>query len=179
MYIDDGKGGGNVAEVTSDNKLSVDAIQNDFNHFANQKGDSFIVYSDITPTGAGDQFMYIKNDSTKDMVITWYRAWTASGNPEAIDIYANMVGTPGGTTALTPGNLNLGSAKAATGEFYEGVDLTGLSGGVLLDRLRVLGGEDVFDKWEGGIILPKGTNIVAQALSGSIAIELTFGFYYE
>jgi len=178
--IKDGTGDGFLAQVTSDNKLSVTAITETENKFVNESTkESYLLYSDITPTGAGDWFMYVENTSDKNMFLNWYRIWSGA-SAEAIDIYRNVTGTPGGTTTVTPLNMNFGSNNTATGNFYEGVDITGLSGGVLLDRLRLSGdSKDVVDNYPGDIIMPRGANIVLKALTGAIALEVTLSFYYK
>jgi hypothetical protein len=91
-----------------------------------------------------------------------------------------MVGVPGTTTTVVPANMNFGSSSTATGDFYESVDMTNLSGGFLLDRLRISGdGKDVVDSYPGDIILPRGSNMVLRALNGAIPIEVTVSFYYK
>jgi len=178
--IRDGTGSGYLASVTEQNRLAVTAITEDENKDINERTrKSYLLYIDITPTGALDNFMYIKNTNTDNMFINWYRIWTAS-SADAIDLYRNMTGTPGNTTSVTPVNMNFGSNNTATGEFYESVDMSGLSGGTFVDRLRISGdGKDVVDGYPGDIILPQGSNIVLQALTGAIPLEVTVSFYYK
>jgi hypothetical protein len=178
--IKDGTGAGFLAEVTAQNRLSVTAITETENKDINDRTqESYLLYIDITPTGALDNFMYVKNTSDDNMFINWYRVWTESTN-EAIDLYRGMTGVPSGTTTVTPVNMNFGSSNTATGDFYEGVDITNLTGGTLLDRLRISGdGKDVVDGYPGDIIIPKGGSMVLQALTGAIPLEVTLSFYYK
>ena len=135
--IKDGTGNGYLAEVTAENRLSVTAITQIENKDINDRTkEAYLLYIDITPTGAADNFLYMENTSANNMFINWYRVWSGT-NADAIDMYRNMTGTPAGTTTVTPSNMNFGSNNTATGNFYEGVDITGLSGGALLDRLRL------------------------------------------
>ena len=125
-------------------------------------------------------FLYIKNDSpTKDLVIDWYRVWTASGSPEAIDVYVRDIGTPAGTTPLAGVNRNLKSGNVADATLYEGVDITGLSGGSHFDRIRIAGGSDVVEEFRGGIILGQNDVVVLRAVTGGIVLEATIAFYFE
>ena len=180
--IENGTGNGAFgAAVDSNNNLHTLATTVSENHQINRReGLSFFVYSDITPTAAGDVFMYIKNDSpSKELVIDWYRVWTAAGSPEAMDVFVNDVGTPAGTTALAAVNRNLKSGNAADATMFEGVDITGLSGGSLFDRIRIAGGSDVVDEFRGAIILGQNDVITFRAVNGAIPIELTIAFYFE
>ena len=111
------------------------------------------------------------------MIISSYRAYTPTA--EAIDVYINRAGTPTGTTTITPVNMNLGSGKAARGDFYEGVDILSLSGGSLLDRIRIAGGSDILYSWTADIVVPQNHVLTFQALTGAVAIELTVAFYYR
>jgi len=179
--IQNGTGDGNLAKVDSKNRLHTRSTTETENHSINtHEEESYIVYTDITPTGAGSQFMYIKNTSdTKDMVIDWYRVWSGA-SAEAIDIIINPVGTVGTTTTITPNNANITSKNEAAGDFYESVGFTGLTNGATFDRLRMSGdGKDVLDEYPGGIIVKKGGVIVLEAVTGAIALEVTLSFYYR
>ena len=180
--IENGIGSGAFgAEVDSNNDLHVLATVVSENHSINRKtGQSYFVYTDITPTAADDVFLYIQNNSpTKDLVVDWYRVWTASGSPEAIDVYVRDTGTPAGTTPLSGVNRNLKSGNVADATLYEGVDITGLSGGEQFDRIRIGGGSDVVEEFRGGIILGQNDVVVLRAVTGGIALEATIAFYFE
>jgi len=177
--IKDGRGSGQLAQVDTEGRMHTYATSEPEELHANRlNADHYISYVDITPTADGDYFYYIKNNNTLDMIISWYRIWTAS-SAEAIDLIRNPVGTPTGTTNLTPVNMNFGSNKTATADVYEGVDLGGLSGGTTLDRLRISGdGKDVVDSYQGGIILPQGSVLACTVVNGAIPVEFTCSFYY-
>ncbi|NOR58425.1 MAG: hypothetical protein GQ474_07880 [Sulfurimonas sp.] len=180
--IKNGKGtGGYAAEVDANNDLHTLATIVTENHQINRRdGLSFFTYADITPTGAGSTFLYIQNNSSnKEMVVDWYRLWTAAGAPEGVDVYVGATGTPTGGAALVPVNRNLTSGKAADGTFLESVALGGLTGGVLFDRLRIGGGDDVVDEFRGGIILGQNDVLEFRAVAGAIPLEMTIAFYFE
>lgn len=178
--LKDGKGRGFLAEVDGDNTLKVTSRNLTFAHAINHnEGNAFLVFSDVIPTAANDVFMYMKNTSSKDLIISWYRMWTPAGSSEAIDIFFNKTGTPAGTTVITPTNMNLGSGNVAVGDFFEGVDITGLSGGNIADRIRIIGGEDVIASWAGDIIVTPNKVVTFQAVVGAIPVELTVGFYFD
>lgn len=184
IEIEDGGGTGRRANVTlfgTKGRLDASARTATRQFYVNRdEGQSYVLYIDITPTGAADNFMYLKNTSTtKNMYVAWYRFWTPAGSSEAIDILVDAVGTPAGTTAVTPTNLNRESGNAAAGEFYEGVNITGLSGETQLDRVRIVGGSDVLQDLKGELILPPAGVATLQAVNGAIAIEATIGIYFE
>ena len=178
--LKDGTGKGYLAEVDSRHRLHTRSITETENKYINLlDAESYLYYSDITPTGAGDVFCYVKNTGDKDLILNWYRIWSGT-SAEAIDIYVGMTGTPSGTTTITPTNMNITSSNIAAGEFYEGVDITGLSGGTFVDRLRLSGdGNDVTTGYPGDIIIKKGGILTLQALNGAIALEVTLSFYYK
>jgi len=177
--LKDGRGTGQTAKIDTEGRIHTYATtENEELHVNRHNSEHFITYVDITPTGANDYFFYLKNTHTLDLIINWYRIWTESA-AEAIDLIRNPAGTPGNTTQLTPLNMHFGSNKSATVENYESVNMSGLSGGSTLDRLRISGdGKDVVDSYEGGIILPQGTSIGARVVNGAIPLEFTASFYY-
>lgn len=177
--IKDGRGTGGLAQVDTEGRMHTYATTEvEELHTNRLNADHYIVYCDITPTADGDYFLYIKNTHTLDMIINWYRIWTASA-AEAFDLIRNPSGTPTGTATLTPTNMNFGSNKTATAQVFESVDMGGLSGGTTLDRLRKnTDGADVVDKYDGGIILPQGASLGVKSVVGAIPVEFTASFYY-
>lgn len=141
--------------------------------------EAYVVYSDVTPTGASDIFFSLENThNDKFMVLDWYRAWTASA-AEAIDVLLGGSGTLSGTTELTPVNSFVNSSNVAQGNFYEGVDITGISGAKVYDRLRISGdGKDVVDDFPGKIIVPRSGLVCFRVVNGSIPLEFTIAFHY-
>lgn len=179
IVIKDGVGTGSLQKVDAENRAWTFAVSEAEEQHTNRLNqDAYIVYADVTPTADNDIFFYMQNTDTRDMIIQWYRIWTAS-SAEAIDLYRGQTGTPVGGSAANVSNANFGSTKTPIGTFQEGVDITGVSGGAIFDRLRISGdGNDVVERYPGGIILPQGAVLTAQALNGAIALEFTLSFYY-
>ncbi len=178
MRIVDGTGMGHAVKVTTDFRMDVSSRSDDRMYYASRDNElAYFYYSDVTPTGADDVFCYIQNtSSTQKLIIKWIRAYCASA--EAIDIYVGETGTPIGGTAITPVNLNQASGNTADGAFEEGVNITGLSGGSQLDRIRLEAGVDAFTDFNG-LILGQNNTFTLHALTGTAATEVTIGFYYE
>jgi len=177
--IKDGRGTGRLLKVDSEGRAHTFSVtEREEQHTNRLNQDAYISFVALTPTGAGDVFYYIKNTDTRDMILSWYRIWAVAG-AEAIDIYKNPAGTPTNTTAITPVSANFASKKAASVANYESVNMGGLSGATLVDRLRLSGdGNDVVENYPGGLILPQGASFCAQALNGAVPIEFTISFYY-
>lgn len=180
-FIRDGKGKGFLAGIDHHQHLMVNAFGISENHFINlEEKQSFLYYSDITPSGAGSVCSFIKNTAPdKIMVVNWYRIWSGA-NAEALDVHINPTGTPASTTEIVPSNLNLGSQAEPEGDFFEGTGITGITLGAIVDRIRLAGnGEDVISGWRGDIILPQGSSLALAALNGALPLEITISFYYK
>lgn len=178
--IKNGNGEKRYAGVDAEFRVEAHATTITEGEFINEHDqESYVVYADVTPTAGGDVFFLMENTHTdKLMVLDWYRAWTED-SAEAIDVLTGGSGTLSGTTELTPVNSYVNSSNTAQGNFYEGVDITGLTGPKVYDRLRISGdGKDVVDTFPGKIIVPKSGIVYLRALNGAIPIETTVAFHY-
>jgi hypothetical protein len=97
---------------------------------------------------------------------------------ETVQVKIRDTGTVGGTHAvLVPVNRNAGSGKVADVTCESGVDITGLSGGDVVDEL--VAGADMYRwKWQSGLIIPKNRTVSLYAVTGAIAIKATLGFCF-
>lgn len=120
----------------------------------------------------------MKNTNERDLVINQIRIWVES--TEYIDMYFKTIGVPVGGADVTPINMNLGSGKKVRGTFQQGVNLTGLSGGVFYDRLRIpADNNDHLLEWPSMIIISKNEVMTFQAGNGGIPMEISMAFYHE
>ena len=182
MEISDGGGTGLRANVTRDaekGRLDASARSAERIYYSNRSGETYRLYSSVTPTAANDVFLYIKNTSTdKTLVIEWFRL--CCGDTESFDFFVNQTGTLGGDpTAIVPVNMNLSSGNAANGIFYEDPDITGLDVGNRIDRIRPPATVGVSERIVGGIRLTQNTVFTVQALVGGSAVEAVLGFHFE
>lgn len=179
MTIDDGTGSGYKAAVNSSHFLQVLSQNFSFDHYVNhvlRKAYSCVI--EQTPSGANKCFFYIKNTSDDDLIITSLTAYTPS--LESISVYLHQIGTAVGTT-YTPINRYSGSAATADSVCLVGNDITGLTGGSLVEKVIVLGssiGSKKFN-WVSDFILPKNTSLSLCAVTGSIKINATLAMYYH
>jgi len=180
MIIENGGSeGGYKAKVNKEGKLEVCSITKAFQLHTNwDKGQSFSMLIDKTPTAAGDCFAYLKNDSDDDLLISAMNLQAATD--EVIEVKINDEGTPVGGTEVIPVNRNAGSGNAADGTYETGVDITGLSGGDIVEYIGLDGATGTKKHtWESFIIIPKGRTLTLYATTGGIAIKgsITGGFH--
>ena len=163
--------------VTQGSMAMVKAICQTVNEHANQvEKEAYSAVISKTPTGAGDCFFYIKNLDEDPLVISSLKLHSA--NAENIQIKLGDAGTVGGTHAtLACVNRNAGSGHEANVTCESGVDITGLSGGEVVDEL--VSGTTMYRwEWLSGLIVPKNRILSLYAVTGAIAIKATAGFYF-
>jgi len=174
MIIEDGQGKGKTAGVTTENMLKVEAVTQTLEHHASQDHGTAFQYSwQQTPTGAGDCFLYIKNLDDIDMVVEGLKLRAAGA--EQVEVKLGDAGTPAAGTDRTLINCNAGSGKTADVTFQTGNDITGLSGGNVVERIYVPNGtESKYYNFEQDIIIPKNNVLTLYAVTGGIEIDGTF-----
>ena len=188
MHIEDGTGGGYKAQVTPENKFRVYGVaESEQLHFNEDKGQMYSVLVDVVTTGAGgdDCFLYLHNNNDEDLVLTSFKVYVTS----SADIYINLgdSGTPVGGTDVTPVNRNAGSGNSADCICQSGSSITGLNGGLEVDRIAFAGvpNQSIKYGWDSHIILPKNTVVTfyAEDTGGSdspgIFVTMTLSMYFR
>ena len=181
MILEDGHGTGIKVKVVDSGYLSARATCIHFEQYINEVDQE--VYSVIiekVPTAVGDCFFYIKNNSDKDMYIASLTA--AAATDETIQLYIKDEGIPAGTTANIPINRNAGSGKLADVTCYDGVDITGLSNGSLVEQFAIDGGTGSHKyRYNSALIIPKNQTFTLYAITGAIAltVSLSLAFYTQ
>jgi hypothetical protein len=124
-YIRDGNGTGRHAGVTTGGRLLTMAVETTIEHHINHhEGRAFNLLFSQAPTAGDDCIVYLENgDTINDMIIEGISLYVS----DACEVYlqTKASGTRNNATALTPANLNSGSASAALGTFEKGADLDG------------------------------------------------------
>jgi hypothetical protein len=176
--IRDGTGQGYLAKVNQDNRLSTESISGTIEHHINHHaGQAYNLLFNVTPTGANDCFLYVKNTFDTDMVLEGITVRV--GGAEQIEIKAGDAGTPTGGSSATPANLNLGSANVASGDFETGNNITGLSGGSVIEKLWLSSTTSTHINFDQDIIVPENDVITIYAVTGGINIAGTLVFNYH
>lgn len=177
MIVEDGHGTGNTMKVV-DGYALVEAKDIPFEQYINENGDAYKAIVSNTPTGAADCFLYIKNNDSKNMYVSSITLNAATD--ETIQIKVKDVGTPAGTSANTLVNKNAGSGNLADVTCYEGVNITALSGGSVVEQVSVYGatGSRTFT-FNSKIIVPKNTVLSLYAVTGAIAISVSLDIVFK
>lgn len=179
FIIADGHGGGNNAGVNDYGRLLTVGINSTLEHNANHfAGKAFNMLFSVTPTGSGDCFLYLKNQSITDIVIEGFHMMTASN--EIIQVVLDDTGVPVSGNTSSPSNSNAGSAYVAEGVFQTGNNITGLSGGIIVDKIAFASGSSSsFFNFEQDIIVPRNRTFTLYAVTGGIALMGTLVFNYH
>lgn len=177
--IKDGTGKGYLVKVNEKNQLLVEAITWSGEHnICHEDEEAYSVYFNVTPTGASDVFLYMKNTSAISLCITSINIYTPS--LEAIDIYLDTSGTPVGGSTNTPNNRTSSSSKEADATVQHGVDITGLTVGNIVDRMYILGNNGSQKlSWNSQFVLPSNTSMCIAAVNGAINIVGTLSINFH
>ena len=187
MLIEDGTGSGRTAAVNEDNKLEVVAVTATSEHFANhQNGLAFNACIEQMPIAADPSdstrscIFYMKNTSEVDVTIEGVDIRLGdSGLEDVIEIVGRDTGTPVGGTTVTPVNLNLGSGNPAEGVFLEGSNITGLSGGEVLQKIWIKSNGTNSYNFNQDIIVPKNRIITVYSRLSVGELDVTISFNYH
>jgi hypothetical protein len=179
MIIEGGTGNGYKTGVNEENMLLVRSVISNLEFHANShEQEAYSVQFAYTPTGAGDCFGYIKNNSDDDMVVSAIIMYCASD--ETFSIKLGDEGTAAGGATVTPVNRNAGSGNLADVTAEGAVDITGLSGGSVVAGLFVKGGETSTKiEIKSGLIIPKNKMISFYVATGTAAVKFGAEIYFH
>lgn len=171
MLIEDGRGTGSKAQVTNEGFLTTESTAIPFAfHINHDHQEAYSIIVEKTPTAAGNCFFYMKNNNEADMIGIEI-SLAVDTNTETIEMWGGLVGTPLGVTVNTPINVNLGSAKKADIDCYDGVDITGLFGGGKAFEFKIKPDESSkIYKTDLYVIIPKNATFALFAKNGNINI---------
>ena len=186
MLLEDGTGSGRSAKVTEENKLAVDATTlTEITHVNIDHGDAYTVFLESTPTYEDPSsetgelcVFYLKNLSDHNLIISQIGVWSESNR--YIEPTVNPDGSPVDTLVLTPTNMNLASGNTASGDFYTGNSINGVSGGTRISRFRIPANNATnFSSLDSRIVIPKNNIFAIYVSEPDVAIEVTLNFYYH
>lgn len=122
-----------------------------------------------TPTGAGDYFGYIKNDSgIYRLMITRITARFAAADVITIN---GVTGTAAGGTTTAPISRSVGTSKVPTATIQAGADITGLTSTGSLEAIQATAAGTVhLDFSDRPIVLAQNAAIGLLATTGTTAI---------
>lgn len=178
MLIEDGKGRGYKAAVGPENKLDVCAIVRSIDLHCNQaEGDTYSLVITETPTTSGNCFCYFKNVSEKDLVISSVKV--ACDVTDTMDFVLGDSGTPVGGSDCVLVNRKSGCGNVADMICKVGNNIIGLSGGAIVERLVVKGGESSFKyAWLSGLVVPKNHTFSLYVEKGATLMKVTVSLHF-
>jgi hypothetical protein len=187
MYIEDGTGSGRTVAVNKDNKLEVVAItastEHDTNHHNGQAYNANLEQNphEVDPSAEEEVcIFYFKNTSEIDVTFEGFSHRLAGTDlTDAIEIRGGDDGNPAGGAILIPANMNLGSGNTAQGTFLAGDNITGLSGGTLLQRVFLESNGTKYFNFDQDIIVPKNRILTIYSMTPAAKISLGIGFNYH
>lgn len=170
---------GKAVHVNDDNQLTVESAGEDKALWTNiNKEDVYTVMVDVTPATTDDDFFYLQNTDTKDLIVTRIEGWCAADQEISVYIGATDAGTGAGDT-LTPANMNAGSAKTANIVCTQDATDLAITGGRVVRLLKFSPTaltHAVFEFPEG-IVIPQNQRLHMQAALASL-VNLNVTFYY-
>lgn len=171
---------GNIADVNELGEVLFSGIAQTPIERANENGDAYSVLVDVTSATADDDFFYLKNKDSRDMVIYKIEGWCDDANQEIkVLIGATDAGTDAGDD-LTPVNANTKSGNDADVDCTQDATDLAVTGGSVVSLLKFsttaleLG---TFD-FSSGIILGENRRLHMEALLAGL-INLNVYFYFK
>lgn len=178
VRIQDATGDGFETKVNEHHEVLVSAAAEAMR--ANRNGDAFVALGDVTSATTDDDFFYLLNNDTRDLVIFKIQGWCDDAEQEiSILLGATDAGTAAGDT-VTPGNLNAGfPGKAANVTCTTDATDLAITGGHAVDLLKFHNTVLTLGSWDypSGLIVPSGCRMhAAAALAGLINFNVFFYF---
>ena len=164
-----------AADVTFENGLKTLALAVSPQTYATyRRALAWTVFTTQTPTGAGDYFLYIANQSSvRDILVTAIRA--DIGTDDVIEA-RYVTGTPSGGSDVDPTNRAISLAAPLEASIQAGSDITGLTSGGVLERLKLsTTGSNQLSLIDRPILLPRargGNALAFAAITGTVALNI-------
>ena len=179
MKIEGGTGNGYAAKVTSENRLTVEAVTLTAEAHTNQmEGEAYHALFSEKANNASSLLFFTKNTSESDMVIEGLHVYSDAAGKLTIKL--NDTGTPSGTTTVLPTNCNAGSGNVADILAYSGTSILGLSGGVEVLNLRTsAAGKTEYYNFEVDMIVPKNKTFSIYSGVSAITYEVAVVLYFH
>ncbi len=168
--IQDGTGSKKTARVTDKNRILVDSITEERAVFNSvEEGNTFVITTDFLSftgvTGQEDGVIYIKNTSSKKMLIHHIKLWSGTASQIAkITVYKNPTTGTLISTALDASveNINFASANEYQGLAYKGngTNLTVTNGSAWGAHYLGVGNQQMLMfMWNGAVALGRNNSL--------------------
>ena len=171
---------GQPAGVTTDYRAMVEGFGRSYDLACTLAGWGFSVFdAAVTPTGAGDYFAKVQNDSATLLYITDITILDAGA--ELINVHVSPAFASGGThAALVPVNRYSGSANLFTtlGTCESDVDITGSTDTQIAVINVGAGTEHSLSMTDAPLVLGPNQALVLEAATGTAAIRYTINCFF-
>lgn len=175
MQISNGAGGSvNLAGVDQRNRLLTYSTDRDEELSATYDGNSFSMFVDVTPAGAGDNFFFLgTGTSSVPVVVSLVKISSASA--EDVDVLVGKFASPSvtGATTATPKNKNVANSKVCPWTSSVGTSISVSGTFEEIDTLHV----DTFASNYLRVILQPGNCLILRSVTGGVALRGSVQFY--
>lgn len=194
FIIDDGRGGGYSARVDTDHLLNTRSVQiTEESHVSTKDGESYFANTSdtantlTTSTGETIKLLYLKNDSTTDLLVIHKIFFSVSVTGGVLLFVKNpTLGSVGANNAHTPVNINFRSGSTASVTCHNwdesGVEgISGISGGTTVNTYIPSAGVTAFPI-EGSFVLGQSNSIMLTYINntgGNTEVTAGIRFYMQ
>lgn len=177
LTIDDGKGSGSSAEVTTDNLLKTFAVtETEFEFSSDVKGKAFAWASGTYDPAAGDTILLVKNTSTSEELHI-DAIWLSTDVDTRVVIHMPTTNVTVAGTTITGTNLNSQSGNAAAASAAR--DETGNTQGDIIWSGEIMAAEGMTDVSLGGaLILGQNASVGVDFVANVAACDVTIWGHY-
>jgi hypothetical protein len=180
--IRDGKGRGYVAEVNSQNQISVAAVSVSKEHYVNLRHEdayNFLFSHTSMDTTSACCIVYMQNTSAENIICEGMIIRCTGDQVFTIKVAES--GNPIGGTDIIPANLNAGSNKLAAGVFQCGCNITGLSGGREIIKLYTNDSYIESKSWnfDADIVIPQNQTLSIYITNPNVNIDGFIVFFHD
>lgn len=184
MFIEDPLTG-DRARVSDEGQVAVRAVMRTVEHHANHyHGRAYNALFAVNPDGANDCIFYLKNNDDEDLIVesVWWQTSAAEEVYYKLGDTGSAVKTNGAD--ITPANLNAGSGQSADVTCYSNtadgaVDITGLSGGVTIQKLWLTSAASVLFNCDQDIIVPKNQVFSIYCVGGDTNLRASVTLHFH
>ena len=175
--IRDGKGRGNLASVTSNNKLRVYATQESEVSYESETNERAYTWTHAYSYGANDTILWLRNDSSiLNLIVD--KIIVSSNTTTQFKIHAPLTTTTPTGTVITGKNINLSAGNTADATAYG--DETGNTLGTIILQGILSANTTLVVPVEGGIILSLNNEIAIDFVTiGTLGLVTIKGYYHS
>lgn len=177
LQLEDGKGTGRLAKVSTEHRLLTRSVSEGPLEDASERGDAAYFHTTYAAS-TGEEIISIKNGESEKVLHISRVLWSTTVNSR-FTLFEVTSGTAAGTT-LTYQNPNLDSGIDNSGTFFGNASVTGSLAGNNLLQVSVLANTQHETFLEGSLQLSNGDEIAITVTGTSPTVYVTvIGFWHS